>query len=154
MFHNLIQNIKVDPIGALVASANNTDNDSKTVDMAGWDGCLFIAEVALLTKGGVAALTIEGIATDATGTGTALTGAVATVTETASALYANSLLIVNVRRPQKRYLQAVRTTTTQTGTFGPCIAIRYKGDAPMPVSQTAPTAGGGYGCTVTSVYDV
>lgn len=154
MFHNLLKNIKIDPIGALVASANNTDNDSKVVDMAGFDGCLFIAEVALMTSGGVAALTIEGIATDATGTGAALTGAVATITETASALYANSLLVVNVRRPQLRYLQAVRTSTTQTVTFGPLIAIRYKGETPVPITQTVPAAGGGYGCTVASAYDV
>ena len=154
MYHNLIQNVKVDPIGALVASSNTIDDNSKVVDMAGWDGCLFIAEVALMTSGGIAALTIEGIATNSSGSGAALTGAVATVTETGSALYANTLLIVNVRRPQLRYLQAVRTSTTQTVTFGPCIAIRYKGEGPLPVTQATAIAGAGLGVTVTSVYDV
>jgi hypothetical protein len=133
--HNLLQNVQIDVIGALVAAANNTDSNSSRVDMAGYEGCLFLCTCTVFAAGGVATLTIEGGATDADPTATgALTGASATITDTAGAVYNNTILAINVHKPQDRYLQAVRVSSAANVTFGPLIAIRYNGDV-LPVTQ-------------------
>jgi hypothetical protein len=128
--NNLLPNIKIETIGALVAAANNTDANSSRVDMAGYDGCLFLAEVAVSVNTGVATLTIEGGATDADpGAGNALTGATATATDAGGATLNNKILVIDVYKPVKRYLQAVRTSGVANITFGPVIAIKYRGGA-------------------------
>lgn len=127
--HNLLQNCKIDVIGALVAAANSTDSNSDRVDMAGYEGCLFLATCTVFAAGAVATLTIEGGDTDADPTATgALTGASATITDTAGATYDNGILAINVHKPLNRYLQAVRTSSGGNVTFGPLIAIRYNGE--------------------------
>jgi hypothetical protein len=134
---NLLENTNISTIGALVAAANNTDSNSSRVDMAGYDSCLFLAEVAVSANTGVATLTIEGGTTDADpGAGNALTGATATATDGSGGALNNMLLAINVHQPAKRYLQAVRTSAVANITFGPVIAIRYNGKA-MPITQLA-----------------
>ncbi len=133
--HNLLQNVKIDAIGALVAASNNTDDNSSRVDMAGYEGCLFLCTCTVFAAGGVATLTIEGGTTDADpGAANALTGASATITDAAGATYNNGILAINVHKPLKRYLQAVRTSAGGNVTFGPLIAIRYNGEV-APVVQ-------------------
>jgi hypothetical protein len=132
---NLLQNANITTIGALVAAANNTDNNSSRVDMAGYDSCLFLAEVAVSVNTGVATLTIEGGTTDADpGASNALVGATATATDGSGGALNNKLLAINVYQPAKRYLQAVRTSTVANITFGPVIAIRYNGKS-APITQ-------------------
>lgn len=133
--HDLLQNVKIDVIGALVGAANSTDSNSSRVDMSDYEGCLFLCTCTVFAAGGVATLTIEGGATDADPTATgALTGATATITDAGGATYNNTILAVNVYKPQDRYLQAVRTSSGGNVTFGPLIAIRYNGNV-LPVTQ-------------------
>jgi hypothetical protein len=138
---SLLKDVKIDTIGALIASANNTDLMSTTiVDMAGYDGCLFIAEIAVTVNTAVCTINVLGNALNSAVGMVALTGATATVTDAGGAQWNNTLLIIDVFRPLLRYLELERVTSVAVATYGPAIAIRYKGKR-LPITQTATVVG-------------
>lgn len=114
----------IEYVHALVASANNTDVTSTVLDMQGYDGVVFIQHVTTGAAAGVATLYAYGHTANAA-SGAAITGATATVTN--GSTYAGTNLIVDVYKPQKRYVYARITSGTDVITFGQCHAIRYKG---------------------------
>lgn len=123
---NLLKNVLIGEVGAPVANANNTDSNSDRLDMAGYDGVVFICPITDSANTGVATLTVEQNTTDADAGMTAISGAVATDTDAGGDALNDQLLIVDVYRPQKRYVQGVRTSTVANIAFGNLIAIRYK----------------------------
>jgi hypothetical protein len=130
---NLASNTKIAWVLALIASANNTDSNTAILDMSGWDGVVFITAITTATTGAVVALTVESNAANSDSGMAAITGAVATKTSPAN----GTLLVVDVYRPQKRYVQGVITSLTQVATFGVTIAIQYKGiKAPVTADAT------------------
>lgn len=135
---SLLKNTAISYGGAAVAMANDTDNNSSRLDMAGWDGVVFVTTITDCVKTGVGALTVEGNTTNADAGMAAISGAVATATSAANDDLNGQLLIVDVYRPQKRYVQGVRTSATQNIAFGECIAIRYRGSK-APVTQSSTT---------------
>jgi len=132
---NLASNTKIAWVLALITSANNTDSNTAILDMTGWDGVVFITAITTATTGAVAALTVEASTTNADTYMAAITGAVATKTSPSN----GTLLVVDVYRPLKRYVQGVITSTTQVATFGVTIAIQYKG-LKSPVTADATIA--------------
>ena len=42
---NLLKRIKIQEVGAPVAAAANTDQNSDRLDMSGWDGVMFIVSI-------------------------------------------------------------------------------------------------------------
>ncbi len=132
---NLANNIKVSWVKALIASANNTDGNTAILDMSGFDGVIFITPVTTATTGSVVTLTVEANTANSDSGMAAITGAAATKTSPAD----GTLLVVDVYRPQKRYVQGVITSATQVATFGASIAIQYSGSK-MPISEATTIA--------------
>ena len=120
----LSNKVKIEYAGALIASADDTDSDSTVYDMSGFDGVLFFTVITTGGATGVATLTVDESATDAGG-GTLIAGATATATN--GTTHAGKLLIVDVVKPQERYVYANRASATDVITFGPVFCLRYKG---------------------------
>ena len=129
---NLSTYIKTDYAGALVTNANNTNDNSSRFDMAGYDGIIFLTTITDSATGGVATLTVEASTTDADTYMAAITSASAAKTCASGDDINGTLLIVDVYRPLKRYVQGVRTSSVANIAFGEIIAIRYRGKT-MPV---------------------
>lgn len=125
--HNLMKNVSVREVLAPIAAASNTDSNTDRIDMSGWDGVMFITPITDSVATGVAAVTVEQNASDSDSGMAALSGAVATATSATNDDLNDSLLIVDVYRPQERYVQAAVTSTTANIAFGTTIAILYNG---------------------------
>ena len=136
---DLLKNTLIAEVGAPVALASDTDQNSDRLDMQGYDGVLFLVPITDSVDTGVAALTIEQNDDDSDTGMSALTGAVATATSAANDDLNNKLLIVDVYRPTKRYVQGVITSLTANIAFGNTIAIRYKGSK-VPITADASVA--------------
>lgn len=136
---NLLKRIKIQEVGAPVAAAANTDQNSDRLDMSGWDGVMFIVPITDSVATGVATLTVEQNTSDSDTGMAALSGAVATKTCVVNDDINNQLLIVDVYRPRERYVQGVITSGTANIAFGNTIAIQYQGRKP-PVTQPTSVA--------------
>ena len=124
---NLSKNADINYGGAAVAAADNTDDNSSRFDMSGYDGILFFTAITDSVATGVATLKVEQNDADSDTGMTAITGASATVTSAKNDDVNGKLLIVDVYKPLKRYVQGVRTSGTANIAFGEIHAIRYKG---------------------------
>jgi hypothetical protein len=133
---NVLKNFVVKEVGAPIAAANNTDSNSDRLDMSGYEGVVFITPITDSVATGVAALTVEQNTADSDTGMAALSGAVDNATSAENDDLNNTLLVVEVYRPAERYVQAVRTSTTESIAFGSCIAILY-GARKLPVSLDA-----------------
>lgn len=133
---NLLKNVKVQEVGAPVANASNTDDNSDRLDMANWDGVMFIATITDSAATGVATLTVEQNTADSNTGMAALSGGSSAKTCTVNDDINNTLLIVDVFRPRERYVQGVRTSGTANIAFGSILAIQYSGRK-FPITQPA-----------------
>ena len=131
---NLLTSVSIREVGAPIANALNTDSNSDRIDMANWDGVLFIAPIEDSANTGVATLTVEQNTADSDTGMAALSGAQATKTDAGGDALNNKLLVVDVYRPRERYVQAVRTSTVANVAFGTLIAILYQGRK-FPVAE-------------------
>lgn len=133
---NIYTDLLIGEVHGPVAAADSTDANSDILDMQGYEGVIFIVPIEDSVAGGVAKLAVEGSATNADAGMAAISGAEATKTSAANDDLNGNLLIVNVYRPQKRYVQGVITSATANIAFGTMIAIRY-GAKKLPVSADA-----------------
>lgn len=132
----LTDNIKIMEVLTPDGAANNTDANSDRIDMQGWDGIVFIVPITDCADTGVATLKVEANTIDSDSGMVAITGASAAATSAANDDLNDTLLIVDVYRPQKRYVQGVITSSVANIAFGNTIAIQYKGSK-FPVTQHA-----------------
>lgn len=121
--HTITENIEIRVVGAPVVAGATIDNASGRIDMANYESVTFIAPITDSVATGVATLTIESNDADSDSGMTAITGAVATVTSAANDDINDEALIVEVRQPAKRYVQAVRTSATANIAYGSVIAL-------------------------------
>jgi len=133
---NLLKNMKIQEVLAPVALADDTDENSDRLDMANWDGVIFIIPITDSVATGVVTITVEQNTADSDSGMAALSGATATATCTVNDDLNNTLLIVEVYRPRERYVQCVVTTGTANVAVGNMIAIQYRGRK-APVTQPA-----------------
>ena len=134
---NLTKNVLIGGVCAPVGAAANTDQNSDILDMQGYDGVVFIAPITDSVATGVATLTVEQDDANADAGMAALSGAAATATSAKNDDLNGKLLIVDVYRPTKRYVQGVLTSATANIAFGNMIAIRYCGrKAPVTADST------------------
>lgn len=123
---NLLQNVKVDQILGYYA-AGTTKRVSDIIDMANYDGVMFIAELGTLLENGTIDVFVEQNPTNAT-TGMARLATTTLHTVTAAhALLAKSAIVVDVYQPQERYLQANITPAVANAVILGITAIRYTG---------------------------
>lgn len=134
---NLLKNVSVREIGAPVAAGSTIDNNSDIVDMANYEGVMFLVPITDSVDTGVAALTVEQNTANSASGMAALSGAVATATSGADDDLNGKLLVVDVYRPRERYLQAVRTSATANIAYGNVIAILYKGRVKPTTDDTS-----------------
>ena len=124
---NLTDGIKISEAHAPIANALNTDANTTILDMSGWDGVVFVVPIEDSANTGVATLTVEANTANSDSGMAAISGAVATATSASGDDLNGKLLIVDVYRPQKRYVQAALTSAVANIAFGTAIAIRYQG---------------------------
>lgn len=118
------------------ATAAQTEIVSSVLDMAGYDGVMFIALTGDVTDTSVLTLTAKGNTANSTSSPTPVTQK-ATTAFTASATSADSkALVVDVVRPTLRYVFASLTRTTANAVVGGIIAIQYNA-ANRPTSHDA-----------------
>lgn len=115
-------------------AAGTTKRTSSIIDMSGYDGVLFIIGLGTLIEDG----TLDGFveqntANSASGMARLATTTAYTVTA-ADALKTQSCILVDVFRPQERYLQCNITPATQNAVVLGITAIRYRGRV-KPESQ-------------------
>jgi len=124
-----------DEISATLVQAaladGQTDPDSDSVDMSGYDGVLFIGSVGTITGSGTVAMAVEQSADDSSFA--ALTGASA---QADAAADSDKLLMVDVFRPTDRYVRTALTRATANSVYNGTIALRYKAKS-KPTAQTA-----------------
>lgn len=125
---NLSKNVKVSQLLGYFAAAQ-TARKSAILDMAGYEGCMFIFSFGTILNTGTIAADINGNTTNATG-GTKLAGgATHTVTTTTAAL-TSSAIVVDVYQPDpatSRYLEAMLTLGVANTEILGVVAIQYNG---------------------------
>lgn len=121
--HGLLNNVEIRYVNAPVANANNTDDNSSIIDMDGYESVTFITSITDCVSGGVAALTIQSNTANSDSGMAAVTGGAATATSAGNDDLNGTVLVAEIRKPSKRYVQAVITSTTQNIAFGDTIAI-------------------------------
>jgi len=134
MERQLLRNVQVDEILAPVSNSSSTDSNSDRLDMAGFEGVIFVAVITDSAATGVALMTIQENTADSDTGMAALSGATATATCTVNDDLNNQLLIVDVYKPKEQYLQATLTSATANIAYGNTIAIRYGASIP-PITQ-------------------
>lgn len=123
---NLLQNVKVDQILGYYA-AGTTKRTSDIIDMANYDGVMFIAELGTIIENGTLDVFVEQNTTNATsGMARLATTTVHTVTA-ANAALAKSAVVVDVFQPQQQFLQCNITPAVSNAVILGITAIRYTG---------------------------
>lgn len=124
----------LDYIIALAAVAAGTSVQNGTaIDMQGWDGVLFICHFGAITSTGVQGLKAQQGAASNGSDGVDLEGSLVSVTDAQS----NTLAVLDVYRPQDRYVRPVVNRATANAVINGVIAIRYKGrKAPITLSAS------------------
>lgn len=123
---NLVKNVDIREVEAPIAAASDTDSNTDIVDMAGYDGVVFVTPITDSVDTGVAAITAEQNTANSDSGMAALSGAVATATSAANDDLNGKLLVLDVYRPRERYVQAAITSLTANIAFGNTIAILYQ----------------------------
>lgn len=131
---SLYNAVDIREVGAPVTAGSSIDDNSDRIDMAGYEGVIFVATITDSVATGVATLTVQQNTADSDTGMAALAGAVATATCAVNDDLNNELLIVDVYRPRERYVQAVRTSATANIAYGNVIAILY-GPRTQPVTD-------------------
>ena len=134
---SLLQNAAFDYVGAAIAAANNTDDNSSRLDMAGFDSVIFATTILDSVDTGVAALTIQTNSADSD-TGMTASGSIATATSAANDDLNDELLVAELINVLERYVQGTRTSATANIAYGECISIRFVG-AKSPITQSTST---------------
>jgi hypothetical protein len=130
---SLLKNCKITRVAASAVAAQ-TDVESTFVDMAGFDGVLFIALTGDVTATSALALKASQNTADSSSGAAEVVGA---ASFTAGASDADSKAIVlDVRRPRERYVRAILERGTANAVVDGIIAIQYNAKD-LPTSQAA-----------------
>jgi len=123
-------------LAAAVTAASSTDDNSQIVDMANWEGVMFITAITDSAANGVASMIVEqNTVNSASGMAALGASGIAAATCAVNDDINGKLLTVDVYRPRERYLRVNRTSATANIAYGDVIAILY-GPRSMPVTQT------------------
>lgn len=133
---NLAHNISVSRVMTAQAAGATAVNGS-VVDMQGWDGVLFIALFGAIVSTAVTGLKAQqGAASDASDAADLL-GTLVSIPDTGD----DKALVLDIYRPQERYVRPVVNRATANATIDGVIAIRYKGrKAPASLDATVVAA--------------
>lgn len=108
-------------ISTVTAGAAGTSAiTSSAVDMAGYDGCLFIVPFGAIVSGAATSIKLQQCDTSG-GSYADLTGTSQTVADTDD----DKTFLVDIQKPQEQYLKLVVSRATQNATVGGIYAIPY-----------------------------
>jgi len=146
---NLLKNCKITVVEA-AATAGTSDLTTDVLDMAGFEGVLWIALTGDATSGTVLTLTAKGNSANSTSSPTPITQKATDAFTSGSATDADSkVLAVDVYRPTLRYQFAVLSRATQNCVVGGIIAIQYDASY-KPTTQDASVIASAFGLGVSS----
>lgn len=136
---NLTEKVVTEIAHAAVTAGSSDITDCNVVDMQGFDACRFIVHFGTLTSGTVVSINVKQA--DAKSSATALTsGQDLLDTKVAVAdTESNKLAVVDVVRPQKRYLQLLIKRATQNAVVASALTEKY-GARKLPVTQSDVTS--------------
>jgi len=126
---NLSRNVKVTPILGYYA-AGVTARKAAIVDMAGFEGCMFLYLFGTLIEAGTLDCYVNGDAANSTSAMARLLTTTAHTITAADALLTQSCVIVDVYQPDPvlhRYLEAVADPSDQNAVILGIVAIQYDG---------------------------
>lgn len=132
MFHNLAKEVKVTRVMNAVA-AGTTNQESSTVDMQGYDGVMFMAAFGTITANAVTSVKAQQGALSNGSDGADLEGTAITVADDDD----NQVAIIDIYRPQERYVRCAISRGTQNAVIDGVIAVQYKGRKFPTVHDTA-----------------
>lgn len=93
---------------------------STAVDMAGYDGCLFLVPFGAIVSGAVTSIKLQQCDTSG-GSYADLTGTGQTVADTDD----DKMFVIDIQQPQEQFLKLVVSRATQDATVGVIVAIPY-----------------------------
>lgn len=138
MANNLVQRTKiVRCMNGQVAGTSDTLSGS-IIDLAGFDGVMFIALAGDLTITAVLTLQAQQNAVNSA-TGMATLANVASVTAVSATVQDNSALALDVFRPTERFLRPQLVRATANAVIDGVIAILYEGNE-QPTTQVIASA--------------
>lgn len=126
---NLSTNVKVTQVLGYFA-AGTTARKAAIIDMANYDGCMFIYEFGTLIEAGTLDCFVNGDAVNNTAAMSRLLTTTAYTVTAADAAKTQSCLIVDVYQPDPvlhRYLEAVSDPSDQNAVILGITAIQYQG---------------------------
>ena len=132
---NLGQDVKVLRALNAVAAGTSVQNGS-AIDMAGYDGVMFVASFGTLTASAVTGLKAQQDSASGMGAAADLAGSLVSVPDTAS----NKVAVLDIARPQERYVRPVVVRGTANAVIDGVIAILYKGNKRPSVHDATVTA--------------
>ena len=133
---NISKEVKaVRVMNAVAAGFGDTLNGS-VLDMANFDGVVFIAAFGAITATAVTSVKAQQGAASNLSDAADLAGSKIDIADSQS----NKLAVLDIYRPQKRYLRMVVSRATQNAVIDGVVALQYKGKK-APVTQDASVAG-------------
>lgn len=126
---NLLKNVKVTQVLGYYAAAQTT-RKADIIDMAGFDGVMFIFEFGTILETGTILGAVYGDAANSTSNMAALVGTSAYTVTATTAAYAKSCIVVDVYQPDPvlhRYLEAQIQLGTANAVILGITAIQYTG---------------------------
>lgn len=133
---NLSSQVKIDQVLGYFA-AGQTKRTSSIIDMANYEGCLFVVELGTTIENGTLDAYVEENTANATSGMATITGTAAHTVTAANAALTSSCIVVDVYKPRERYLQCNITPGTQNAVILGITAIRYNGRVKPDASPTA-----------------
>jgi hypothetical protein len=128
---SLLSNAKVEVIDTLQAAGTGTTT-SDTVDMANYEGGLFLIPVGACAATGTVTAHLEQSSDDASADAYSdLEG-----TEVTATNCDNTCLVIDLAKASKRYVQLVVVRAADTSELGPLMCLKYNPRC-MPVVQAA-----------------
>ncbi len=126
---NLLEAVKMTKLNDATAAGVTTIN-SAVVDMAGFDGVVFLTNAGTIVATGTAAIKVQQDTVVGLGSAADLAGSGQSFIDTDD----NKSVAVDVKRPTKRYLRLVITRATANSDWGPIWAFQYRARK-APVTQ-------------------
>src|SRR6266540_1761419 len=123
------------PYTTLFRSAGQTNQNGGVIDMANYEGVVFIAALGTLASGTVTGMKAQQGNQANLSDAADLAGTAVLIADTED----NELLVLDIYRPAERYVRAVVTRGTADATIDGVIAIQY-GPRVLPVTQDATVA--------------
>ena len=132
---NLAQNVKITRALNAVAAGQTAQNGA-VIDMANFEGIVFIAALRTLASGAVTGIKAQQGNQANLSDAADLAGTAVSIADTED----NELLVLDIYRPAERYVRAVVTRGTADAVIDGVIAIQY-GPRVLPATQDATVAG-------------